>query len=579
MGCTAKACANLDPMKLDAPDSGGPDVAPGPAAGSLAEADALIEQIMAARAAMQLAQGLALTRTAWDLLDAGSHRELSEVRSRRAEIGRQRLFFLYVSGSLREGMALGHELLELTDHPDLVVTRCHVLRGMALTCVELGDFENGLRFGMDGFELAQVLDDPSLLCDSLGALGECFNRIGDAQQSERLLREALAQARRLKGGYQEFAALTALCEMAIDSFLRYRDMGRSQEAGETLQRALGYAREMWPAAQFVDPPNDVLKVVAQGNLGLVLLHLGLTEEARAMLLPSLELARSRGMAAHAWYGRCALAELQMREGHWQVARDSLTALLAEHQGDQGGSGVRRLRHALYLCCKELGLPGEALTHLEAYQRHESARISAQLEVQSRLFVSRIEAEQARRQAERAEAELMRQQQRTQDLERDAHTDPLTGLGNRRLLETRLPPLIDQAGLLQQPMTLVMLDLDHFKAVNDRFGHAVGDQVLVRLAQMLRDNMRAHDHLVRMGGEEFLVLLTSTGRELAQQICERLRVAVERHDWESVHPQLRVTLSLGMASAPSYDMETLTERADAALYRAKREGRNRVCLAP
>ena len=566
-------------MTCDAPDSGGPDVAPCPEAGALAEVDARIVEIQAARVRMQLAQGLALTRTAGDLLDACTDGEPSEVRMRRVEIGRQRFYFLYVSGNLRDGMALGHELLGLTDRPDLAVMRCHVLRGMGLNCVLLGDFDNGLRFGMEAFELAQSLDDPSLLCDALGALGECFKGIGDSKQSERLLREALVQARRLNGGFQEFAALTALCAMAIDSFLRYRDMGRPQEASDTLQRALGYAREMWPAAQFVDPPNDVLMVVAQGNLGLVLLYLGLTDEAREMLLPSLERAQSRGMAAHAWYGRCALAELQMREGHWQEGHDSLTALLAEHQGDEGGSGIRRLRHALYLCCKELGLLGEALSHLEAYQQHESSRISAQLEVQSRLFVSRFEAEQARRQAERAESELIKQQQRTQDLERVAHTDPLTGLGNRRLLETLLPSLIGQAGLQQQPMTLAMLDLDHFKGVNDRFGHAVGDQVLVRLAQMLRDNVRAHDHLVRMGGEEFLVLLTSTGPELAHQICERLRLAVERHDWESVHPQLRVTLSLGMASAPLYDMATLTERADAALYRAKREGRNRVCLAP
>ena len=73
----------------------------------------------------------------------------------------------------------------------------------------------------------------------------------------------------------------------------------------------------------------------------------------------------------------------------------------------------------------------------------------------------------------------------------------SGSGIRRLLETLLPGLIGQAGLQQQPMTLALVDLDHFKRVNDRFGHAVGDQVLVRLAQMLRDNMRAHDHLVRM----------------------------------------------------------------------------------
>jgi len=198
--------------------------------------------------------------------------------------------------------------------------------------------------------------------------------------------------------------------------------------------------------------------------------------------------------------------------------------------------------------------------------------------QSRFFVSRLEAEQARAAADHAHRKVDALTARTQALEAHVQRDPLTGLGNRRFLEARMPGLILDCEQQQRPLTLALIDADHFKQINDQHGHAIGDAVLQQLAQLLRENTRGSDLLLRYGGEEFLAVLPDTVADRAFEVCERLRQSVEAHDWQDLSPGLVVTLSIGLASAPPYSTDLLISRADAAMYRAKHLGRNRVALA-
>jgi diguanylate cyclase (GGDEF)-like protein len=123
----------------------------------------------------------------------------------------------------------------------------------------------------------------------------------------------------------------------------------------------------------------------------------------------------------------------------------------------------------------------------------------------------------------------------------------------------------------------MLDIDHFKAINDRFSHTVGDEVLRKLARSLRQQLRDVDLSARFGGEEFVLLLPDTDAPGARQVAEKVRLAVEEGTWGTVHPELAVTVSVGVAMlAPGDDATDLLARADAMLYRAKQSGRNRVC---
>ncbi|MBI4984816.1 MAG: GGDEF domain-containing protein [Rhodocyclales bacterium] len=170
--------------------------------------------------------------------------------------------------------------------------------------------------------------------------------------------------------------------------------------------------------------------------------------------------------------------------------------------------------------------------------------------------------------------------RTAQLEKLMMTDPLTGVGNRRYLNGRLEVEIERAHRYQRALTAVFLDLDHFKHVNDTYGHAVGDLVLVKTAETLQRCLRECDILGRVGGEEFIALLPDTPLEQAATAVERWRaefaaLSVGEHG-------VKVAVSAGIAQlAPEEEGEALLKRCDEALYRAKNEGRNcvRLSLAP
>jgi len=228
----------------------------------------------------------------------------------------------------------------------------------------------------------------------------------------------------------------------------------------------------------------------------------------------------------------------------------------------------RLHHALWRAESALQRPAAALSHLEQYLKLERQRAVTQLQSQSRLFVTRLEAEQAR-------LEARRQGERADTLEVDVRHDPLTGLGNRREVAHRWPEMLRHAQASDSPLSVAMVDLDMFKQVNDRHGHALGDRVLVALAQLLRAATRSADLVARVGGEEFLLLLPDTPPQRALEVCERLRQRVASYAWSNLAQDLTVTLSIGVASTPPLDAAALTRRADEALFRAKAQGRDRV----
>jgi diguanylate cyclase (GGDEF)-like protein len=156
---------------------------------------------------------------------------------------------------------------------------------------------------------------------------------------------------------------------------------------------------------------------------------------------------------------------------------------------------------------------------------------------------------------------------------DSTLDQLTGLLNRRALAPRFAEIAEQAALTDQPVSVVLADLDHFKTINDEHGHGVGDAVLRDVAYALRRALRTFELLYRLGGEEFALLLPGASEDDAARIAESLRVAVE----ELRTAGLQVTCSFGVATAHGarVDLEALLADADAALYAAKRGGRNRV----
>jgi diguanylate cyclase (GGDEF)-like protein/PAS domain S-box-containing protein len=162
----------------------------------------------------------------------------------------------------------------------------------------------------------------------------------------------------------------------------------------------------------------------------------------------------------------------------------------------------------------------------------------------------------------------------------ATTDPLTGANNRRAGEDKLAEAFARWRRYERPFILLMIDCDHFKSINDRWGHDGGDAVLIALVRLCRESMRETDVTIRWGGEEFLLLLPETACGVALPVAERLRQAIEAVTVERGGQIIKMTVSIGVAEPAEGDSgpEDTVRRADGALYRAKTSGRNRVVLA-
>lgn len=173
--------------------------------------------------------------------------------------------------------------------------------------------------------------------------------------------------------------------------------------------------------------------------------------------------------------------------------------------------------------------------------------------------------------------------RVSSLEAESTTDSLTGLANRRSFDRRWNVELARAKRFGLPLSLLVVDIDKFKSINDSYGHAVGDKVLIRVGQLICNCLRLSDVAVRYGGEEFAVIAPHTGPNMAAIVADRVRAAIERdacHALGQCASERGITVSIGIAGSDDLALSTdgMFERADAALYEAKRAGRNRVAIA-
>jgi diguanylate cyclase (GGDEF)-like protein len=517
-----------------------------------------IERAEAAFASGDMVGGRAEAESAWSALDPDD-------APMRRRVGLLLAQFRYRTGALPLALDLALEILPLLRAGDSSRELIDLLRLISLCASDTHRFDVALACAQEAHRLAVEIDDAARISLSTNVLGCFFERTGDPWQAERLIVEALNVARTQPERHPLFTALNNLAAILIGKYYLLRDAVTQDEARDVLLVALPHARE---AVAMTREDEPFYKVFTDGNLGEILVNLGDAEGAEPLLSGALALAHQHGFEGQTWRLGCSMGEWQLLQGRPDAAWTLLSEVLGRAASAEQGTVRMRLHHALWRAAVALGRTDDALFHLQAYLRLERLRSLTQLRAQSDLFVTRMEAEHMRVEARRHHA-------RARELEADARRDELTGLSNRRDMEQRWPRLMEQSMARDAPLSVAMLDLDHFKQVNDRFGHAVGDQVLVALAGLLRANTRSADLVVRLGGEEFLLLMPDTPAERAFEVCERLRLRVAAHPWERIAPGLAVTLSGGLSCSPPYDASALSLRADAALYRAKEAGRNRL----
>ncbi|MFT7773935.1 diguanylate cyclase [Roseateles sp.] len=479
-------------------------------------------------------------------------------------------------GRFTEAVAAAHEALPLLQGSDQQGERCAVLRTQAIAASEAHAFETALGAANELVRLARDRDASTAL-DAAMALAACFERMGDPWQAERVLSNALRVHGPNANTHLNLAANNCLCVIGIGMLHRLLD---SQADDAELQSLLLHTRAAAERARELleQSPSPAHRAPVLGNLAEVMLHQGDLAGSGVLLHQVLDLAQQHGLQAHAWRMCTSLAD-------WHLAQAEPEAALALALGviqEMGAHGQQqtaiRARRSAYRACRALGRLEQALQHLEVAEREERRDLTRKMRAQSELFVSRAEAQQMQWQADDARQEAQQQRQRAAEAAASAERDPLTGLGNRRHLERRCAELLPAAQREQRPLSLAQLDIDHFKSINDRYGHATGDRVLTLLAQLLQDSMRTSDVVVRQGGEEFVIVLPDTDLSAAADVCERLRERVATHPWGQLGgPDWQVTVSIGLATAAPYELAPLLDVADSALYRAKRGGRNRLCV--
>jgi diguanylate cyclase (GGDEF)-like protein len=411
----------------------------------------------------------------------------------------------------------------------------------------------------------QVLASHQAAGSARGVATAHFNLGGTLERMGRL-DEALAQYRRglaldLERGDADEAAVD---RRAIGALLTR--MGRPAEALAELDGALARFR------RFGDPER-----IAQARLsrGVALRMLGRTGEALAELEAArarfattgnrrfLEKVQEERAAAFAAAGRwreayhAAAEQVALQRALGDQARDEHTSRLrVQFDAEKKEAENRAL-------LRENALRGQALAAGVRIRRLQLAVLGLSAVVIAALVLLAV-----------------RQLRSARRLRVVALTDELTRLPNRRHLLLLADEQVRAARGDGGGFAVLALDVDHFKQVNDRFGHDVGDAVLWRVATALRSALREGDHLGRTGGEEFVAVLPGASGPAAAEVAERVRAAVERTDFRDLHPELRVTVSVGAAVREPGDAgfaDTL-RRADDRLYRAKEAGRNRVELA-
>ena len=428
-------------------------------------------------------------------------------------------------------------------------------RAMAVESIlllDLGEADAAYDLAITALTTAEQGGDAAVRAFALNALGIATVICHEAELGSSLLEQAVYLASdlgnpaaeayyRLNLGFAFFKLAEDIADQDPDTATRHRETGIGHTAAAASLAA--EAGDGWTLR------------AALVNGAEVLALLGRIDAALARLARSAELRDDPGASLRIHY-LYTLGVVLQRSGDLGAARQACSdALRLADETNQIDHQVNAARH---------------LAEIHEALGDEAAALAMQKRYHA-LYV-RQSGESARRRArvEEIRSETARLRQRAAILASQALSDPLTGIANRRSFDSMLNRL---AGT---PIALAVLDLDHFKTVNDRYSHITGDVVLQRIARIIVDQLGPHGHCARLGGEEFALIFPNASELTAAALCEGIRAAVAGADWSDLAPDLGVTVSIGLAigtgDQPSAD---LLQLADTRLYAAKAAGRDRV----
>lgn len=416
------------------------------------------------------------------------------------------------------------------------------LNNLGLVQEMLEDLPSALECHRRSLEIKQQLGNLSGVCVSLNNMGHVSRRMGEYTRALDYNRQSLELARQTGHRYDEAQA--------------WINIGESQQALGDLEQAMLCCEQ---GLEILRGSGDAFtQVETLLDIGDNCARRGLTEQAVGYLNQALALSeslRSYDMISRVHKALSALYEAQndliRALGHYKHYHEAQARLFTEEFDHrkrilQIQAEIDRVRHEAEI---------HRLKHIELAKAYRDLQ---QADEQKTALLTTLQLQ-------------------TQELERLTWEDNLTGVSNRRHLDQMVRLECERARRFDHDLTVAMIDIDDFKRINDRFSHPIGDAVLRRVAQILRNGCRLVDVVGRYGGEEFMLLLIETGLVNSLRQCERLRAAIQDEDWERLAPGLTVTVSIGVAdNREAVEPDTMIALSDARLYHAKANGKNQVC---
>jgi diguanylate cyclase (GGDEF)-like protein len=475
---------------------------------------------------------------------------------------------------LSEGLEIGLDL----ENPQL---ERDCLNFLAAVSASIGDLDSAVGYLQRTHELNRSMNDTQGLLVSLINSGFLYNQLGRDEESLVVYDEALERAR---ASNDEIRETTILGNMGTS----FANLSRFEEAERTLRQAL----ELCEVHGLIDfKANNLI------NLGESLGFLKRSDEALETLNEAFHLLETLGKRERIVDCLWQRGIIQIETQNLDQAFETLHQALSQAQS----LGLRpleaKIQRTLSDAFERSGDFNQALLYFKGFfdlerimkdenmeqrlrvfsAQHEVEKLRTEAEIQRLRNVELAQALEALEEAKLEKVNLLEALEiQAKELEILAMRDPLTGLYNRRHLEHTLETEFREAKLSQEPLTVLLFDADDFKRINDTFSHHVGDLVLTEITDLTRTHTRVSDIAARYGGEEFVVVMPKTNAQTAQGIAERLRQQIESHDWERLAKGLKVTVSIGVADDLSLpDFEKLLSLADARMYQAKNDGKNKV----